>query len=61
MAIGTDSFPTTKLQRHISYSGHKMAITAPSASKSFDTAIVNAENKEQTGISILNAYKQCTG
>ena len=50
MAIGTDNFRTTTLQRHISSSDHKMAIAAPSASKSFDTAIVNAKNKEQTGI-----------
>ena len=50
MAIGTDNFRTTSLQRHISSSDHKTAIAALSASKCFDIATVNAENKEQTDI-----------
>ena len=38
LAIGIDNFRTTTL-RHISSSDHEMAKGAPSASKSFDTAI----------------------
>ena len=50
MAMGTNNFKTTTIDRHIVSNDHKTALSFPKAKQDLDIAIANAESKEETSI-----------
>ena len=52
MALGTSNFKTTTLDRHLKSNDHRTALSFPRAKENLDTAIGNADTKEEKSITL---------
>ncbi|XP_033742471.1 transmembrane protein C17orf113-like [Pecten maximus] len=50
MAVGTNNFKTTTIQRHLESADHKRAIFAPLGRQQLDAAVSSVDTKEEKGI-----------